>query len=252
LFVQVIWWLAVALESLLLIRGVLGKWASRHHIFYVYLLFIVSQSFVRFAAYRTSAHAYFYAYWITEFIGVLVGCGILFEIYKIGFAAYPGTARMARNVLFLIFILVFTKALVDTSNDPHSWLAASTMEVERNVRIVQAVAIAALASVFAVYAVPFGRNLRGIVLGYGFYVTVCIAQLKFGAVAGGKYQDYWLALGPVSYLFALMIWTAHLWSFQPQPAPVPAQRLEHDYQKVANATRRRLQEARGYLGKATL
>ena len=252
MLVHTIWWLGVALETLLLIRGLLTKWASRHYIFYCYLLFVLSQSFVRFAAFQQSPRAYFHAYWITEFLGVVVGCGIIFEIYKVGFSAYPGTAHMARNLLLFIFVLVFTKALVDAPSDPRWWLVASTMELERNVRIVQALAIIALSAVFAIYAVPFGRSLRGIVFGYGLFVIVSIAQLTFAAIDGGKYLGFWQSLAPVSYLLTLAIWATHLWSFQPQPAPKVAARLEHDYQKVAAATRRRLQEARVYLGKATL
>jgi hypothetical protein len=252
LLIQVIWWIGIALDSLLLIRGLLGKWAPRHRIFYCYILFVLSQELLRFATYLWSSHSYIYVYWITEFLGVLVGCGIVFEIYKAGLSAYPGTARMARNLLFLIFVLTFAKAFVDASSDPRWWPIASTMQLERDARVVQAFAIAALVGLFAIYAVPFGRNLRGIIFGYWMFVTVSVAQLTFVAIQGGKFLAFWQYLAPASYLFALVFWTVHLWSFQPQPAPSPAVHLEQDYQKVAAATRRRLQEARGYLGKATL
>jgi hypothetical protein len=252
LLIQSIWWIGIALDSLLLVRGLLGKWAPRYRVFYFYILFVLSQEILRFAAYHRSSRVYFHTYWITEFLGVLVGCGIIFEIYKMGLAAYPGTARMARNVLFLIFVLTFTKACVDSSSDPGWWLAASTLELERDARVVQAVAIAALVALFTIYAVPFGRNLRGIVFGYGIFVTASVVTLKFAALKDSQFPAFWQYLVPASYLFALGFWVAHLWSFQPEPAPAPAQRLERDYQKVAAATRRRLQEARGYMGKATL
>jgi hypothetical protein len=229
-----------------------GRWAARHRIFYFYVLFVLSQSLLRVFAYQQGTQFYFYVYWITEFLGVLAGCAIVFEVYKLGLAAYPGVARMARNALLLIFVLTFTKAFVDSSSDPRWWLAASTMELERDARVVQAVAIAALIGLFAIYAVPFGRNLRGIVFGYGTYVAISIATLKLAALKDSQFFSVWQYLVPASYLLTLMFWAGHLWSYQPQPAPAATARLEHDYQKVAAATRRRLQEARGYLGKATL
>ena len=251
MLVQLIWWVGIALECLLLVRGLLGKWAARHRIFYLYVLFVLSQSVLRFVTLHQSHRLYFRVYWITEFLGVIVGSAIVFEIYKLGLAAYPGVARMARNSLFFIFILAFTKACVDASSDPQWWPVASIVDLERYARIVQAFAIGALVLLFAIYAVPFGRNLRGIIVGYGVYVTASIVTLKFAAAETGPFADFWHFLVPVSYLFTLILWTVHLWSFQPQPAPAAATRLEHDYQKAAAATRRRLQEARGYLGKAT-
>jgi hypothetical protein len=252
LSVQVIWWVGIGLEALLLVRGVLGGWAPRNRVFYFYILFVLTQEILRFFTYQWNSQSYLYVYWVTEFLGILVGCGIVFEIYRIGLAAYPGTARMARNLLFLIFVLTFTKAFVDASSDPRWWPIASTLDLERDARVVQACAIAALAGLFALYSVPYGRNLRGVVLGYGTYVTFTIVPLTFAAAKGGKFLVFWYSLVPLSYLLALVIWATHLWSFQPQPAPSATVRLEHDYQKVAAATRRRLQEARGYLGKATL
>jgi hypothetical protein len=249
---QLIWWFGIALECTLLMRGWLGRWAPRYRVFYFYILFVLSQELLRFLAYQRSTTSYFHTYWITEFLGVLAGCGIVFETYKAGLSAYPGVARMARNLLIVIFVLTFTKAFVDSSSDPRWWLAASTMELERDARVVQAVAIAALIGLFTIYAVPFGRNLRGIVFGYGIYVAISIATLRFAAFRGSQFSSFWQYLVPASFLFTLVFWVAHLWSFQPQPAPAATARLEHDYQKVAAATRRRLQEARGYLGKATL
>ena len=246
-----IWWMGIALECLLFVRGFLGNWASRHRVFYFYISFILCQVPLRLLAYHWNSHVYLYVYWITEFLGVLLGCGIVFEIYNEGLRAYPGTARMARNLLALIFVLTFTKALVDASNDPRWWPISTTLDLERDARVVQSFAILTLAGLFAIYSIPFGKNLRGIATGYGLFVTISIVQLTFAASATTKFHAFWLYVSPASYLLALGVWAGHLWAYQPQPAPEVSVRLEHDYQKVAAVTRRRLQQARGYLGKAT-
>src|SRR5216683_2246375 len=61
---------------------------------------------------------------ITEWMGILMGCGVVFEIYRVGLSAYPGTARLARNLLAFVFLLAFAKVLVETWNDPHWWSMA--------------------------------------------------------------------------------------------------------------------------------
>src|SRR5260370_25346934 len=94
-----IWWSGFALELLLLVRGFEGKLLARYPVFYVYILFVWMQSLLRFSIYHTRPQLYLPVYWITEYSGVLIGCGVVFEIFRVGLAAYPGTARMARNLL---------------------------------------------------------------------------------------------------------------------------------------------------------
>ena len=78
----------------------------------------------------------------------------------------PGTARLARNVLALVFAVAVGKALAASLRGPLWWPAPTTAELERNLRAVQAFAILGLVILLVAYSIPLGRNLRGIVLGY--------------------------------------------------------------------------------------
>lgn len=247
---QFIWWGGLILESLLLIRGLGGKLASRHPVFYGYIFLIFLQSLLRLFVYHWDLPLYSRVYWITEWLGVAVGCGVVFEIYRVGLSAYPGTARMARNLLAFLFIMAVAKAFVDTSNNPQWWRIATTSELERNLRVVQALSLAGLVALFLIYAIPFGKNLRGILLGYGFFIAVSAVQLTFVSSEDTLFSRLWHGLNPASYDITLGVWIGHLWSYQPIPEPKAAVLLEQQYQKVAAATNRRLQGARAYLAKA--
>lgn len=246
---QSIWWATAALESVLLVRGMLGKWALRYRIFYGYIFFVLSQSLLRFAVYHSNARLYPYVYWLTELLAVLMGCAVTFEIYRVGLFAYPGTARMARNLLAIVFVLAATKALVDASSDPRWWPIATSTDLALALRTVQACSIGALVVLFLIYKVPFGRNLRGIVLGYGLFLALSVIQFAFISVQGVRFIAFWSIVQSLAYLSVLGIWTAHLWSYEQAPEPKATVRLELEYQRVAAATRERLREARGYVGK---
>lgn len=248
IFMYSLWWGGIALELLLLVRAFRTGLRLSYPIFYVYILFVLTQSFVRLAVHRWDA-LYSYVYWGTEFIGVLIGCGIVYEIYRLGLGAFPGTARMARLLLTVVFVFALVKALVDASGDPRWWAEATTIDIERAMRTVQAVAIVALATLFLVYDIPFGRNLKGILLGYGLFIGVSVIWFTFLPAEGYQYRHFWAYLGPISYGLALCLWEVYLWSPQAEPDPAPNVRLEEQYQQVAARTRRRLQAARGYLGK---
>jgi hypothetical protein len=246
---QAIWWGGVAIEILLLVRGLRGKLASRYPIFYCYISLVLFQEPFLFAAYRWYPEIYRNVYWTAEFLTVMFGCGVVFEIYRVGLSAYPGTARMARNVLAFVFALALAKALADAWTDPRWWMEAATTDIEGALRAVEALAIVTLVGLFLFYSIPLGKNLRGILLGYGFFVSTSVLSLKFLSYAGNQLRDFLSHAYPVSYLIALSLWLAHLWSYAPNPLAANV-RLEQEYQRIAAATHRRLQDARGYLARA--
>ena len=246
---QAIWWACMAVEVLLLARALWGGLLKRYPAYYSYLLFVWMQSLLRFSIYHARPQLYPKIYWVTEWLGVLAGCAVVFEIYRVGLRAYPGTARLARNLLAFVFLLAFAKATIETGNNPLWWSTANTLDLELALRVVQALALLALVVLFLFYAIPFGNNLRGILLGYGLFLGESVVWLSF-APRDSEIGALWSHIHAGSYSAVLVVWAWHLWSYVPNPEPKVAVRLEEQYQIMAAATSRRLQEARGYLAKA--
>jgi hypothetical protein len=153
---------------------------------------------------------------------------------------------MARNALTAVFLIALVKGLLDASN---GWLPASAaVEIELALRTVQAVAILALVALFLLYSIPFGRNLRGILLGYGLFVGERVICLTFVSL---QTHNFWFYAYSASYMGALSLWIGYLWSYQPNPQPrADGTNLDDEYQKIATATQRWLQGMRGYLRRA--
>ncbi len=234
---------------ILLFRGIRAKLWIVYPVFYVYISFVLFQSFLRLLIFQYNAHLYRYVYWTTEFIGVALGCGVVFEIYHVGLLAYPGSARMARRLLTIVFVMALTKGLAEASNNSQWWAETTTIGIERSFRTVQAFAIAALVGLFLFYSIPFGRNLRGVLLGYGLFITASVMWFTFAEAGGDRFRYFWSYLNPASYDLALCLWVVTLWSRQPQMESLTNVQLEEQYQRTAERTRQRLREARGYLGK---
>jgi hypothetical protein len=247
---QAIWWAAICLEAVLFFRGLRARLVFKYPVFYFYIAFVLLEDLLRFYIYRWHPDIYPQTYWITEFFALVIGSGVVFEIYRSGLSAYPGTARMARNLLLLVFALTFAKVLVSTSYGSLWWPAETTAELQRNLRIVQASALIALVALFLLYAIPLGRNLKGILSGYSLYIAVNIVQLTLVPHFGNSIQRLWSYVYSASYLIALCIWTRALWSHELSPDLKPGTPLEYDYEALRAATRRRLQETRASLGRA--
>lgn len=247
---QIIWWSGITIEAVILARALFGKLLKQYPAFYSYLLFVWMQSILRFSVYRARPQVYPKVFWTTEWLGVLVGCAVVFEIYRVGLRAYPGTARLARNLLAFVLLLAFVKATVEAGNNPLWWSTTSTLDLELALRVVQALALVALVALFLFYAIPFGRNLQGILVGYGLFLGESVVWLSFAPRSSESFRVFWSNIQASSYFIVLVVWALHLWSYVPNPEPKVAVPLEEQYQRMAAATNRRLREARGYLAKA--
>ena len=247
---QLIWWGGIASMILLLVRGRQARLLSRYPVFYFYILFVLSQSCLRLYVYHWKYSLYRYIYWSTEFVGILVGCGVVFEIFRVGLRAYPGASSIARNSLLLLFVVALVIAIANAANDPRWWAEATVTEIQRAMRIVQALSLLALVLLFLHYSIPFGRNLRGIVFGYGLFVAGSVIWLTFAYTGASRFRNFWSYLYPFWYDICLLVWIGHLWGYRPNPQTTESAQFERQYERIAAATNRRLQDARSYLDRA--
>lgn len=243
---QAIWWASIALEVVLLSRGFWTRVVRQYPVFYCYISFVLLQDLVRYLAHGQSERVYEITYWATEFLGVAMGCFVVLEIYRVALAAFPGTARMARTVLLFLFLVALGAAAANTWNDSEWLIRATALQIEFSVRTIQGVSLLALVISFLFYSIPFGRNLRGILLGYTLFVTERILILTFLPPQG---HHFWFYAYSASYPVVLSLWLAHLWSYKVCPQ-TSNRDPEDDYGRIVATTRRRLQNARGSLRKA--
>lgn len=250
MFTLAVWVAGLVLEGLLLVRAILGDFLRKYPLFYLYLGWVLALSSVRLIIYLAEPAFYRPFYWYTQPLSVLVGCALVWEIYRQALGRYPGAARMARNVLFFFVLLVLSKILVNMWNGSVQWQAGTTAELERNMRTVQGILLIALILVLAHYAIPLGRNLKGMILGYGFFISTSVINLTFRVFLGDSFQKWWQYLQPIFYLAVLGVWCWALWFYQAAPLPATEPKIEGDYQLLATSTRKGLLFIRAYLRRA--
>lgn len=250
MLIQVVWLAAMGLEGILLFRSLRTRMLARYPLFYSYIAFVFFNELVRLFAYYNLPETYERIYWATQFPSLLVGCSIIFEVYRVGLRNFPGTARMARNLLLFVFAMVFAKAIVNGLDGLPIFAKDSSLILERNLRIVQSCALIALVIAFLFYAIPLSRNLRGIMLGYGIFLGCSIAQLTIMNRLGERILAVWFYLQPVSYLIVLTVWAATLWNYSQEPTIDRTIRLDQDYRILRQRTLSRFRRSRAALGKA--
>jgi hypothetical protein len=246
-FTQILWWLASAGEALLLVRSIQGKFFSKYRTFYYYVSAVLVLELLRFGVFTFHGSFYRTFYWYTQFLAAAVGYAVIVEIYWQTLKSYPGAARVVRGLLLIIFAAVMLKVVVaELGNSTWSPSTASA-QLERNMRTVQAVLLLGIIIPLAYYVIPIGRNLKGIILGYSFYVCASVLSLAFGSQPEYGPKPGWRFVQPIAYLLALLIWCVALWSHQPNPKPETESTIERDYKLIAEHTRRMLSRAASFL-----
>jgi hypothetical protein len=242
-------WLAgVALEGTILARALVVGWFRKCPYFFGYLASVFVQDVFFLAVYIFKFKYYKPIYWYAEFFSLLMGCGVTWEIFRLILGRYPGAGRMARNVLAIVLLGVFSKGLVDAWNGGIPW-AVTMVELERNLRAIQALSLIVLALLIAYYRVPLGRYAKGIFAGYGIFIATMVVTLTLRASIGQAFQAAWVFVQPHCYAASLGIWCVSLWSEERSPVEQSQSKIEEDYQSLALLTRRSLVQAREFLGK---
>jgi hypothetical protein len=175
---------------------------------------------------------------------VAIGYGVILEILRHALARYPVVARFGSRILWTSFFAVLTyiacKSLTVTN-----WSAAATgAELERDLRTVQAFALAGVLILISHYHIEIGRNLKGIIAGYGVFIALSVMNLAVQAYAGPSIQGLLRGFQSYSFFMSQFIWIAALWSYQPAPASPPAGMLESDYASLSRWTKRALRALR--------
>jgi hypothetical protein len=242
----ILWWSGLALEIVILVRGLQTRAISKYPYFYVYILCVFGVSTGLYASYRVSPTIYSQWYWRTQFATLLVGCGVILEILENALESYAGARRFLSGLCATILAAVVGYAALKVSLGAVRFTPVTEAGMERDLRTVQAVFLATILAVVSYYGIGLGKNLRGLILGFGAYVGVSLMTLAVLSVRGHRFENISGPLQSGSYLFALAVWTVALWSYAPNPAADPFGRIEPDYDQLAGETRRKLEALRDY------
>jgi hypothetical protein len=233
-YTQVVWWATNALLGALLYRGVRERLAREYPVFYSYLAFVLCKSFVLFRLSFVSRQSYAIGYWAAELLATLLGVGVMWELYDVVLAPYHGVRRMGRALITTLLAVLFLKFAIDVAARPFTVLMPTTVELQRNLRFMQALLMVAIFMVLRYYRVVLGRNAGYLFIGYAIVVSTSVINLTLRSALGAPFQRWWTIFGPVEYLITVGCWCVGLWSRSSNPAPSPS--LAQDYATVSRQT----------------
>jgi hypothetical protein len=241
--------LGLLLELLLLSRGLQTRLFKRYYFFYIYILSVTLFTAVMMVANGTAQTLYVRWYWPFQLATLITGYGILLEILNHVLTPYPGAERFARFCGLGAFGAIVCFALLAPLFAPH-WSAGTVVEFERDLRSVQAVFICGLLAVIFYYGIGIGRNMQGMIMGYGLYILTSLFSLAVASFGGRSFDRVCYVVQALSFVISLVLWLVALWSYCPNPAPDHMIHLEEDYGALVERTKTVMGAIRTYIGKA--
>jgi len=243
-------WAAIVLEGVILLRGLRNHLIHRYFLFYVYVSFVLLVDIVRLCCYRFAPHFYSSVYWSAELLVIGASYIVVIEIFKQVLKHNPGTARLAENLLLIVFACTLVYAGSDLLGDQSLSLPHAIAELARDLRYIEAALLAVMLLLFVRYRISIGKNLRGLIVGYAFWVGINVMILSMWFLPGHQASVPLRRALPPAYLITLLIWCSALWATRPEPVSPAENEVERDYQILAARTRSMLARVSNGLVKA--
>jgi hypothetical protein len=124
------------------------------------------------------------------------------------------------------------------------------VELERDLRVIEALLLATVLAIVFYYRIELGRNVTGMILGFGAYVGVSLTTLALRSFLGPRFDTAWGLLQSASFVFGTAVWTVALWSYSPNPKPPTTGRGgrgDGGYDALVRGTRAKLDSVRSNL-----
>ncbi|HET7204958.1 MAG TPA: hypothetical protein VFI95_00130 [Terriglobales bacterium] len=159
----------------------------------------------------SSYQAYFYAYWITAVISLVLGFKVIHEIFLDVFRPYH-TLKDLGTVLFKWAGLVMLLVAGIVTMSGQSWhmdpLAQGIATLQRSMRVVQCGMILFLLLFSRYLGVSWQQKSFGIALGFGGFATCELAVI--GLRAGGHISGTTMnVVNTGSYVLAICVWVVY-------------------------------------------
>jgi hypothetical protein len=243
-----IWIAGLVLELAILSRALATRMYAHFPIFYSYIFCVFASSATLWHFYRTNDRVYTKLFWTFEFITLMIGYGVVLEIMHHAFKDYPGADRFARyaglGAFAAIFLWLGISAALHKLPIEITALGRRIDGFERDLRIVQAIFLGIVAVLAVHYGIELGKNVRGLALGMGFFISVCIVNMALRVVFNDRYQPIFGELQSAAYVFSLSVWLVALWSHAEVKSSPRKPGMESDYQKMVEGTREKLRAIR--------
>lgn len=201
----------VSSQALLFWRGC--RWCAwrKYPLFFIYLSY--TSFFTIFFLFFPHAHPmYARVYWYNELGAAVLRFLVAWEIYRQVFRGGSVVRSIAGSILVGALTLL---ALVFWAGGPGPGTSL-VIDFMRKMALAVATWIVVVIGLAGFYAIPIGRNIWGMAIGFLIFAASQIANFAAFDLSP-RFGPIWPLVHPFSYLCMLAVWVWSLWNYAPNP-----------------------------------
>jgi hypothetical protein len=229
----VAWLPTFAFQAALLMRALRDMRLLKYRFFYLYIAVdFVGDSFVLPASAHFSPETYAKIYWRYEFGSDLLACGILYEMCRYAFSNCPQAKVFARTSQVLIWLTAVGSGCIYFLKETiPRFPRINSFAFSRDMLTSQAIVLVVLIGGVLYFGIPLGKNLWGLVLGFGLQIGGVAGVFASDTFFRPFYDRFAVDLMMLVVYGALIIWLVTLWNYHPDPV-IGLDQVRVEYQRV--------------------
>lgn len=209
---------SVILELLLMTR-LLANRSWRHYLWlFLYISYtLVIMDLSLFGILQLWPRAYRRFYWEAEGISMGLRFLVIWEIFCNIFKGVPKLSYVVGKCLAAVALVPVLFALCAFLNvSTYQKILYFHVALERGFDFVQAFLVVGILFAARYYRLVLGKNVWGIAVGFGMYVSLSTAIFAMVSL-NGSLAPHMQILSPLSFVAMLAIWAWALWTYAPNP-----------------------------------
>ncbi len=191
-------------------------------VFFTFALFQVAAFATDFYFYHRSRTDYFYSYWTTAAVGIVIGFGVLYEIFTAVFRPF-GDLREFGGVLFRWAALVLSAAallMAASSGTFPGWhVVAVILNGVRSIEVMQCGLVLLMLLCSAYLGITLRHRIFGIALGFGVIAAVDLIVVAVFANFGMKSYTFFQLSKMAAYNVSALLWLGYIHSGELERQP---------------------------------
>jgi hypothetical protein len=211
LVIHDVWIVGIALQVLLAVVMLAKRTWQKYPIFSAYVFFNLLGAALIYAVFGNKV-VYFYTYFVCESIGIVLGLGVVREIFTNVFSPHQALRKLA-TIIFrvaMVALVVLAGGVIYAQSGNAKSIAHAVLLAEEAARIVEVGLIMFLFLSSSAFGLHWRQNVFGMALGLGMFAAVnLVAVTLIGHVSSATAQALNLAHG-VSFSTSLLIWLGYL------------------------------------------
>jgi hypothetical protein len=228
-----------------------GRWRS-YTLFFAYTtwLFLANSAILITSLYlpaegqaiNWAGRVYPALYWNIDSIDVVLRFVVVWEVFHQVFPKSSGLNKsLSKGLAIIAFALLVVACATFWGYQTYTGLRSLHLALDRSFGFIQALMILGTLLMARYYGVRCGRNIRGIALAFGGWVSISTATNAL-ADLNSSFVAYWYYLRPLSFVVMIGVWIWALWVYEPNPPisesePVELNQWTEEWNRTISAAR---------------